>query len=103
MLSDVQTRTVFTLAWGTIYGLPPASPPPASPPFRQGRRYEKSVPVDPRSAVPLPDTTPPPPITEAWPELGGGGGSAAGLGVIDIIYNVICLCLVSAIDMVSAK
>ena len=27
--------------------------------------------VDPRSAVPLPDTTPSPPLTEAWPELGG--------------------------------
>ena len=24
----------------------------------------------------------PPPLTEAWPELGGGGGSAAGLGVV---------------------
>ena len=53
----------------------PASPPPASPPFRQGRRCEKSVPVDPRSAVPLPDTTPPPPLTEAWPELGVSGGT----------------------------
>ena len=49
----------------------PASPPPASPPFRQGRRCDKSVPVDPRSAVPLPDTPPPPPLTEAWPELRG--------------------------------
>ena len=58
-----------------MYGcgrITPASPPPASPPFRQGRRCEKSVPVDPRSAVPLPDTTPPP-LTEAWPELGGSG------------------------------
>ena len=68
--------------WGLIYPPPPpsevyfritpASPPPASPPFRQDRRCEKSVPVDPRSAVPLPDTNPPPPpLTEAWPELGG--------------------------------
>ena len=51
------------------------SPPPASPPFRQGRRCEKSVPVDPRSAVPLPDTTPPPPSLRR----GRSWGAAAGL------------------------
>ena len=60
---------------GCLARITPASPPPppASPPFRQGRRCEKSVPVDPRSAVPLPDTTPPPPLRRgrSWGVSGG--------------------------------
>ena len=49
---------LIELGWPSLSGYHPASPPPASPPFRQGRRCEKSVPVAPRSAVPLSDTTP---------------------------------------------
>ena len=54
----------LTSVLGVYIGYHPASPPPASPPFRQGRRCEKSVPVAPPLGCSMHYQTLPP--HEAW-------------------------------------